>query len=191
MKRTLTKCNALKGDCLFGAPSDDTARKLGKRSETQIPAMRLVKLGLEISREGFGFVLALVCLVKTAARLLAELAVTDPHNPSARRRTCCTTASLPPGICVPINDKSEEQQRLFPFESDGRLCAPVYDLQAGVRKPWYRNITSAADERYWINMQEPEFMQRLHDADWVRACGGRQEGTVGFVRSVLVRPRMW
>jgi hypothetical protein len=36
MKRTLTKCNALKGDCLFGAPSDDTARKLGKRSETQI-----------------------------------------------------------------------------------------------------------------------------------------------------------
>jgi hypothetical protein len=55
MKRTLKKCNTLKGDSPFGAPSDDTARKLEKRSETQFPAMRLVKLELEIFRYGFGF----------------------------------------------------------------------------------------------------------------------------------------
>lgn len=75
MKRTLKKCNTLKGDSPFGAPSDDTARKLEKRSETQFPAMRLVKLELEIFRYGFGF-FALVCFVKAAARLFAALAPT-------------------------------------------------------------------------------------------------------------------
>jgi hypothetical protein len=36
--------------------------------------MRLVKLELEISREGFGFfILVLVCLLKTAAWLFAEV----------------------------------------------------------------------------------------------------------------------
>jgi len=190
MKRTLKKCNTLKGDSPFGAPSDDTARKLEKRSETQFPAMRLVKLELEIFRYGFGF-FALVCFVKAAARLFAALAVTDPHHLGWQPRTCSTTASLPPGIVVPINYKSGEEQRLFLFRSDGRSCAPLYDLQSGVRKPRYKNITPAADRRYWINMQEPEFIHRLHDADWVRACGGRREGTVSFVRSVLVRPRMW
>ena len=76
-----------------------------------------------------------------------------------------------PGIVVPINYKGGEEQRLFPFKSDGRFCAPLYDLQAGVRKLRYKNITPSADGRYWINMHEPEFMQRLHDADWERAYG--------------------
>ena len=76
-----------------------------------------------------------------------------------------------PGIVVPINYKGGEEQRLFPFKSDGRFCAALYDLQPGVRKLRYKNITPSADGRYWINMQEPDLMQRLHDADWERAYG--------------------
>ncbi len=35
-----------------------------------------------------------------------------------------------PGILVPATYKGGEEQRLFPFKSDGRFCAALYDLQA-------------------------------------------------------------
>jgi len=76
-----------------------------------------------------------------------------------------------PGVLVPTSYKGHDEQRLFPFKSDGRFCVPLYDLQAGVRKLRYKDITPSDGGRYWINMLEPQFMERLHDANWERAYG--------------------
>jgi hypothetical protein len=76
-----------------------------------------------------------------------------------------------PGVVVPTSYKGHDEQRLFPFKSDGRFCAPLYDLQAGVRKLRYKDITPSEGGRYWVNMLELELMERLHDANWERAYG--------------------
>ena len=76
-----------------------------------------------------------------------------------------------PGIVVPTTYKGGDEQRLFPFKSDGRFCVPLYDMQAGVRKLRYKDITPSDGGRYWVNMREPQLMERLHDADWERAYG--------------------
>ena len=76
-----------------------------------------------------------------------------------------------PGIVVPATYKGREEQRLLPFKSDGRFCAPLYDLQPGIRKLRYKDITPSADRRYWINMHDPDLMERIHDANWERAYG--------------------
>ncbi len=76
-----------------------------------------------------------------------------------------------PGIVVPTTYHGGDEQRLFPFKSDGRFCVPLYDLQAGVRKLRYKDITPSEGGRYWVNMLEPQLMERLHDANWERAYG--------------------
>ena len=76
-----------------------------------------------------------------------------------------------PGVVVPTSYKGADEQRLFPFKSDGRFCVPLYDMQAGVRKLRYKDITPSEGGRYWINMLEPQLMERLHDANWERAYG--------------------
>lgn len=76
-----------------------------------------------------------------------------------------------PGIVVPTSYNGHDEQRLFPFKSDGRFCVPLYDLQAGVRKLRYKDITPSDGGRYWVNMLEPQLMERLHDANWQRAYG--------------------
>ena len=82
-----------------------------------------------------------------------------------------------PGIVVPTNYKGGDEQRLFPFKSDGRFCVPLYDLQAGVRKLRFKDITPSTAGRYWVNMLEPQLMERIHDANWERAYGD-----IGVVR---------
>lgn len=81
------------------------------------------------------------------------------------------------GVVVPTTYKGGIEQRLFPFKSDGRFCAPLYDLQPGIRKLRYKDITPSADGRYWINMEDPDLMERIHDANWERAYG-----EIGVVR---------
>ena len=76
-----------------------------------------------------------------------------------------------PGITVPATYKGDEEQRLLPFKSDGRFCAPLYDLQPGIRKLRYKDITPSAEGSYWINMVDRDLMERLHDADWERVYG--------------------
>lgn len=76
-----------------------------------------------------------------------------------------------PGVVVPTSYNGHDEQRLFPFKSDGRFCVPLYDLQAGVRKLRYKDITPSEGGRYWVNMLEPQLMERLHDANWERAYG--------------------
>lgn len=76
-----------------------------------------------------------------------------------------------PGVVVPTSYKGADEQRLFPFKSDGRFCVPLYDMQAGVRKLRYKDITPSDGGRYWVNMLEPQLMERLHDANWERAYG--------------------
>jgi hypothetical protein len=76
-----------------------------------------------------------------------------------------------PGVVIPSTYKGGDEQRLFPFKSDGRFCVSLYDLQAGVRKLRFKDITPSAAGRYWINMQERDLMERIHDADWGKAYG--------------------
>ncbi len=76
-----------------------------------------------------------------------------------------------PGIVVPTTFNGSDEQRLFPFKSDGRFCVPLYDLQAGIRKLRYKEITPSAEGRYWITMRDPDLMERLHDPNWERAYG--------------------
>jgi hypothetical protein len=76
-----------------------------------------------------------------------------------------------PGIVVPATYKGGEEQRLLPFKSDGRLCVPLYDLQAGVRKLRYKDITPSSEGRYWINVHDPDLMERIHDKNWESAYG--------------------
>jgi hypothetical protein len=76
-----------------------------------------------------------------------------------------------PGIVVPATYKGDIEQRLLPFKSDGRLCAPLYDLQPGIRKLRYKDITPSTNGRYWINMRDPDLIERIHDANWERAYG--------------------
>jgi hypothetical protein len=76
-----------------------------------------------------------------------------------------------PGVVVPSTYKGRDEQRLFPFKSDGRFCVSLYDLQAGVRKLRFKDITPSAAGRYWINMQDRDLMERIHDADWEKAYG--------------------
>lgn len=76
-----------------------------------------------------------------------------------------------PGVEVPTSYKGADEQRLFPFKSDGRFCVPLYDLQAGVRKLRYKDITPSEGGRYWVNMLEPQLIERLHDANWQHAYG--------------------
>lgn len=70
-----------------------------------------------------------------------------------------------PGIVVPQTYKGH-QQRLLPFKSDGRFCAPLYDLQQGKQKLDYVHIQPSIDGRYWVTMKDADLMDRLHDANW-------------------------
>jgi len=74
-----------------------------------------------------------------------------------------------PGVVVPTTYKGD--QRLLPHKSDGRFCAPLYDLQQGVHKLDYQDITPSSDGRYWVTMKDPDLMDRIHDEDWKRAFG--------------------
>lgn len=76
-----------------------------------------------------------------------------------------------PGVVVPASYKGHDEQRLLPFKSDGRFCAPLYDLQPEVRKLRYTDIAPSGEGRYWVAMRDSELMRRIHDADWARTCG--------------------
>lgn len=76
-----------------------------------------------------------------------------------------------PGVVVPADYKGHDEQRLLPFKSDGRFCAPLYDLQPGIRKLRYQGISPSQGGRYWVTMRDPDLMARIHDAVWERAYG--------------------
>lgn len=76
-----------------------------------------------------------------------------------------------PGVVVPTNFNGSDEQRLLPFKSDGRFCAPLYDLQPGIRKLRYRDITPSSAGRHWITMRDPDLMERIHEEKWEQAYG--------------------
>lgn len=76
-----------------------------------------------------------------------------------------------PGVVVPTTYNGAAEQRVIPFKSDGRFCAPLYDLQPEIRKLRYRDITPSTGGRYWVNMRDPDLMERIHDANWENAYG--------------------
>lgn len=76
-----------------------------------------------------------------------------------------------PGVVVPTAYRGGDEQRLLPFKGDGRFCAPLYDLQPGIRKLRYKGITPSTSGRYWVSMQDADLMARIHDATWEQAYG--------------------
>ncbi len=46
-----------------------------------------------------------------------------------------------PCVAVPTSYKWGDEHACFPSRGDGRFCVPLYDLQAGVRKLRYKDIT--------------------------------------------------
>ena len=75
------------------------------------------------------------------------------------------------GVVVPATYRGSDEQRLLPFKGDGRFCAPLYDLQPGIRKLRYKGITPSAGGRFWVAMLDPDLMARIHDPAWERAYG--------------------
>lgn len=75
------------------------------------------------------------------------------------------------GVVVPTKYKGGDEQRLLPFKSDGRFCAPLYDLQPGIRKLRYKDLTPSTAGRYWINMLDAELIARVHDPAWEQVYG--------------------
>ncbi len=76
-----------------------------------------------------------------------------------------------PGVVVPSGYKGGDEQRLLPFKADGRFCVPLYDLQGGVRKLRFKDITPSEGGRYWVNMLDAALMERIHDGAWEKADG--------------------
>jgi hypothetical protein len=76
-----------------------------------------------------------------------------------------------PGVTVPASFNGSDEQRVLPFKSDGRFCAPLYDLQPGIRKLRYTDILPSSEGRHWVTLRDHDLMQRIHDADWERAFG--------------------
>lgn len=76
-----------------------------------------------------------------------------------------------PGVTVPTRFNGGDEQRVLPFKRDGRFCAPLYDLQPGVRKLRYAAIAPSADGRCWVTMRDPDLMERIHDPEWERVFG--------------------
>jgi len=76
-----------------------------------------------------------------------------------------------PGVTVPERFNGSDEQRVLPFKSDGRFCAPLYDLQPGIRKLRYSGIEPSGNGRYWVTLRDPDLMERIHDADWESRFG--------------------
>ena len=76
-----------------------------------------------------------------------------------------------PGVTVPTSFNGSDEQRVLPFKSDGRFCAPLYDLQPGIRKLRYTDIKPSDGGRHWVTLRDPDLMQRIHDADWESKFG--------------------
>jgi len=79
--------------------------------------------------------------------------------------------ALSPGVSVPKTFHGSDEQRILPFKADGRFCAPLYDLQPGIRKLRYNSITPSTDGRYWVQLRDPDLIARIQDAEWKKQWG--------------------
>jgi hypothetical protein len=79
---------------------------------------------------------------------------------------------LSPGITVPAKFNNKTEQRIVPFKSDGRFCAPLYTLQAGGVHLKYKDITpGSAAGRVFVTMQDTKLFERLGDPQWQKSYG--------------------
>ncbi|MCX7006780.1 MAG: hypothetical protein NTY53_05965 [Kiritimatiellaeota bacterium] len=79
---------------------------------------------------------------------------------------------LSPGITVPATFNDKTEQRIVPFKSDGRFCAPLYALQAGGVHLKYKSITpGSAAGRVFVTMQDTKLFDTLRDTQWQKTYG--------------------
>jgi hypothetical protein len=77
-----------------------------------------------------------------------------------------------PGVRVPDSFNQKLEQRIVPFKSDGRFCAPLYVLQGGGEHLKYKNITpGTAADRFFVNMCDTALLDLIRDAGWGKAYG--------------------
>lgn len=80
--------------------------------------------------------------------------------------------ALAPGLTVPSSFNDRTEQRVLPFKSDGRFCAPLYALQGGGVHLKYKSIKPAgAAGRYWVTMGDTKLLDTLRDPEWQKTYG--------------------
>lgn len=79
---------------------------------------------------------------------------------------------LSPGILMPKTFNGQLNQRLIPFKSDGRFCAPLYALQGGgLRLTYQTPLAGTAPGRVWIPLASPALLETMRQPQWVAAYG--------------------
>ncbi len=74
---------------------------------------------------------------------------------------------LSPGLAVPATFNGKLEQRVLPFKSDGRFCAPLYALQSGGAHLKYTGITpSGTAGRYYVTMGDTNLLGTVRDPQW-------------------------
>lgn len=79
---------------------------------------------------------------------------------------------LAAGCALPTKFSGGMEQRLVPFKSDGRFCAPLYALQAGGMHLKYRDIVpSDRPGHAWVTMLDRTLLTTLADPRWQAVYG--------------------
>ena len=79
---------------------------------------------------------------------------------------------LSPGITMPATFSGKTEQRVLPFKSDGRFCAPLYALQAGGMHLKYQSITpGSVPGRIFVAMQDTKLLTTISDPQWRQTYG--------------------
>lgn len=79
---------------------------------------------------------------------------------------------LSPGIAMPRHFNGSLNQRLIPFKSDGRFCAPLYALQrGGVHLTYKTPVLGIAPGRVWIPLTDRMLLDTIRQSQWRAAYG--------------------
>lgn len=79
--------------------------------------------------------------------------------------------ALSPGITLPERFSGSQNQRLLPFKSDGRFCAPLYAMQKNQRLRYKTPVAGTAPGRVWIPLASPALLETIRQPEWQAAYG--------------------
>lgn len=86
---------------------------------------------------------------------------------------------LSPGITLPGSFNDSQNQRLIPFKSDGRFCAPLYAMQKDQRLRYKTPVVGSGPDCVWIPMTDPALLETIRQPEWKAAYGELGVLTVG------------
>jgi len=90
------------------------------------------------------------------------------------------------GVTAPATFNNQLEQRMLPFKSDGKFCAPLYALQGGGVHLKYASITPATlHGHYWVKLADTKLLTTNRDANWIKAYGAAGTLSVGDGLSLI------